>query len=179
MNEGIKLSNGLWAIFMNAGDKFSENLDFENLQVKLRQCTSGIVFCRSGNYSEDSVKLKTILPAIYLNVGMITHHQAVIFNLKQVNYHKLSYREDLKIASDYELITKLVRLTAYECWPQMLLSLNDDPGESANYRRGIEEMKIIWKERQEGRAWISVKANFHLIKNAFFPGLTKTLRKWI
>ena len=61
----------------------------------------------------------------------------------------------------------------------MLLSLNDDPGESANYRRGIEEMKIIWKERQEGRAWISVKANFHLIKNAFFPGLTKTLRKWI
>jgi len=102
MNKGIKLANGIWINFMNAGDLFA------NAEVLMR-----INFHR---YREQSLiygnKIQNgevILPIDIerLEVGEIMAcHQAMFFNKSLLGY-ELFYNIKYKIYGDYELVNRI------------------------------------------------------------------------
>lgn len=99
MNKGIKLANGKWLVFMNAGDYFA------SADVIQKVCEQGddnadILYgdwmCKHG----DSQTRKKALPFSTTRKKMVTSHQA--FYIKRELMEKRPYDETFRIIADYE-----------------------------------------------------------------------------
>jgi putative colanic acid biosynthesis glycosyltransferase len=114
MNKGVRASRGKWVIFLNAGDEFIYEGDFDNIIQSL--CTSN--FMTAFSYQLALGDKRRLVNSKYVsewNLKMPTSHQAMIFQREDLV--KYPFREDLKICGDYDSFLKLYRLSGkkYEC----------------------------------------------------------------
>ena len=106
MNKGIKVSNGRWLIFMNAGDSFYEAVSLEKIFKKysfiLRN--KDIIYCDSIYHTIDSVEYKPIFPdklnSEFWHNSCISH-QSTFIRKELFNKYGL-YDETYKISADLE-----------------------------------------------------------------------------
>lgn len=111
MNKGIRLATGQYIIFLNSGDLFAD----EKVVFRIRQAieTEGadLIYGDSLERQIDgSIIYKKSRSIRTLPLGMVTHHQSMVFRrsllIEYDIYHDLSYR----IAADYEFCLRFLRV---------------------------------------------------------------------
>ena len=105
MNKGIKISNGDWLNFMNAGDYFANKNILNQIDFFINKNTDIIYgFKRQENKYHYPINIKK------LEIGEIfANHQSMFFNKTKL-HQELYYNENYKIYADYELVNRLYRL---------------------------------------------------------------------
>lgn len=96
MNKGLALATGVYVIFMNAGDVFSGPKFLE----KIDKDTYDFIYGDAQEMLGNNIIYKTARPHNKITHGMITHHQAMIYNRKALGPRL--YNTNYKIASDYD-----------------------------------------------------------------------------
>ncbi len=109
MNTGIEHANGRFLLFLNAGDELASDDILEKLAPYAAKKPDFI-------YGDALEPVKDGAPPIYkqarrykaLRWGMITHHQAMLYNRYTVRDFKIRYSLLYKIASDYDFTTRFL-----------------------------------------------------------------------
>lgn len=110
MNKGLQRSRGQYVIFMNSGDCFASPTVLEIIKREIIATgqTPGIVY---GDALEETVDGKVVLkkarPIKWLNYGMHTHHQAILYS--RASLANLRYDESFEVAGDYDLTCRVYR----------------------------------------------------------------------
>lgn len=151
MNKGLGLATGHYVIFMNAGDEFSSG-DF------LKKITNENYDFIYGDAQEILNGVQVYKPARHHNKitrGMITHHQAMIYNRKTIGF--LTYNTAYKIASDYDFTWQVLNAAQNILYIPRPICLFESGGVSQRQvlQGRIEQFKI----RRD--------KNIPLIKNSF------------
>ncbi len=106
MNKGIRNATGQYLIFMNAGDCFeSKNTLFE-IQEHIKDEEFDFIYGDSLEEINTRKHYKRSKPHPMIGSGMITHHQAIIYNAKL--FKDLNYDLKYKISADYDLTFKAI-----------------------------------------------------------------------
>lgn len=112
MNQGVGLAQSPYLIFMNAGDIFANPNSIEILYNEILEANYSVVV---GGYStgdkEYSFKSKDFGPGRFSLNRRWGCHQSMIFNLNDVKSVG-GFSEKYKLASDFELVLKLVKKKA-------------------------------------------------------------------
>lgn len=103
MNKGIDKTTGDYIIFMNAGDQFASPDVLQQILIATANNPDFIY----GDSLEDH-HYKRARSHTKMNWGMFTHHQAMIY--KRASLDTLRYNLDYKIAADYDLTLRFLRL---------------------------------------------------------------------
>ncbi len=134
MNKGMAQTQGQYLIFMNAGDCFAA-ADTLTLIQKYADTLPDFIY---GDSFEDSY-YKKARHHLKMNLGMITHHQAMIYKAPVPQYNL-----DYKIAADYDLTLKTIKNAAHIVYiPQALCIFESGGISQQKVRQGrIEQFKI-------------------------------------
>lgn len=101
MNKGISHSNGIYIIFMNAGDIFAAPSTLKDIQNQLSENLPDFIY---GDALEENKNgepyYKKSKPHTYIDKGMITHHQAMLY--KRDCLKNLRFDLNYKLAADYD-----------------------------------------------------------------------------
>lgn len=104
MNKGIYNASGDYIIFMNSGDKFSNNYIITNIVNSLD--IDNLPFIVYGNYRESNNGIySNVIPAWdYKRIwyGVYACHQSMLYNLKFIKENNIVFDESYKIAADYK-----------------------------------------------------------------------------
>jgi len=104
MNKGIKIANGDWLNFMNAGDYFAN----ENVLNEMDFTANKKVDILYG-YKSQKGKLFYPMNIKNLEIGVIFgNHQSMFFNKNKLQY-ELYYDDKYKIYADYELVNRIYK----------------------------------------------------------------------
>ena len=113
MNKGVSLSDGDYVIFLNAGDVFADNEVLQDIIYTDALYNYDIVYGNSFEQKKDKeFFLKRARKHNFIWYGMFTHHQAILYKREMLILNP--YSENLTIASDYDLTSKLI-LKEYSC----------------------------------------------------------------
>lgn len=134
MNKGIERAGGTYLIFMNAGDRFAGPEVLASLAALLHT-TPAFLYADAleGFY-------KTARPHSAIHQGMITHHQAMVYNRAALG--ELRYDLRWSVAADYDLTLRFLKDIQEEkiiYWPRALCIF--EPG-------GLSQRRV-WKGRAE------------------------------
>jgi len=108
MNKGIKVANGEWFNFLNAGDRFIENEVFEKIfSSDLDSATLIYGDTRVLNQDGQSYyhKANTLKNENSLKRGMKVCHQAIFYNREILNF----YDSSLRINADWKHLIEMTR----------------------------------------------------------------------
>lgn len=116
MNKGIKRSNGVYIIFMNAGDIFSEDNVLEDIQNKIDEPLPDLIYGDALEYSKkhsinNNQYYKTSRNHRELYKGLFTHHQSIFYRRDKIK--KLKYNLDYKYAADYDFTARFLKNNPY------------------------------------------------------------------
>jgi len=111
MNTGIKEARGRYILFLNAGDQLASS-DILSVIAPFTEKKPAFIY---GDSLEPPIKKEQ--EHIYkkarrykdLKWGMITHHQAMIYNRLVIRDHKLHYSLLYEIASDYDFTLRFLQ----------------------------------------------------------------------
>lgn len=112
MNKGIERANGVYIIFMNAGDTFSEDDILENIQNKIDEPLPDLIYGDALEDSSNGVQYyKTARDHRQIHKGLFTHHQAIFYRKDKIK--KLRYNLDYSYAADYDFTVKFLKENPY------------------------------------------------------------------
>ena len=111
MNRGTDLSRGEYVLYLNRGDELAA-------PDVLGKTGSTLVQQRPDFFWGDSLerqlggelRYKPSRPLKHLPLGMITHHQAMLFRRDLLEKHAIRYNLHYKIAADYEFVLRHTRV---------------------------------------------------------------------
>ena len=112
MNKGIERSNGIYIIFMNAGDIFSQDDILETIQNEIDEPLPDLLY---GDALEEGHSTnqyyKTARHHRLIHKGLFTHHQAIFYRKDKIQ----DLRYDLKYsyASDYDFTARFLKTNPY------------------------------------------------------------------
>ena len=99
MNKGIDQATGQYLIFMNAGDVFADANILETIAEQ--ESNDDFIYGDALENNEGgNLFYKSARPYTKIDYGMITHHQAMIYNRDLIS--ELRYNIAYKIAADYD-----------------------------------------------------------------------------
>lgn len=110
MNKGLARSRGKYVIFMNSSDYFTD----PEVLAAVKERIIGLPHLPDLVYgdaqektAEGKLLLKKARPIEWLNYGMHTHHQAILYSRDALK--GLTYDESFKVAGDYDLTCRVYR----------------------------------------------------------------------
>ncbi len=105
MNKGIKMANGDWVNFMNAGDYFVNDIVLANIDFETN-IEAGIIY---GNTEYEGSGVRKPFEMSSLQYGMIMAcHQSMFFN-KKILAEELMYSSKFKLICDYDLVCRIIK----------------------------------------------------------------------
>jgi len=114
MNKGLKRANGVYVIFMNAGDVFAHPHILARIQDKIDEPLPDLIYgdaiesAKSGSeYYKPARNQKTI------KRGMFTHHQSMLYKRSVIEAHNLWLDTRYKIAADYDFTLRFLQKGAH------------------------------------------------------------------
>lgn len=146
MNKGIKLANGIWCIYLNAGDRFFCSSSMSYL-VNSNKERYDIVYGDTVYVYQNRYKVIHAKEAGYLNYrrGMEFCHQSCIISKQYLADHP--YSTTYKIAGDYNFFTEAYVNNARFLHVSNIISVFDKEGVSSNNGGRVrqENAKVKYK----------------------------------
>ncbi len=137
MNKGITRARGDYTIFMNAGDEFASSDVLETLS----HINADFIY---GDTLEDGYT-KPATHISYLNCGMVTHHQAMVYRTEILK--NLRFDERYNLAADYNLTLQFIKLSNCIYYINKPLCIFETGGVSQqNAARSRQQEIVIRKE---------------------------------
>lgn len=147
MNKGIALATGKYCLFLNSGDYLSDKYVLE----KAIKYLDGTDFISGNTICENNKGKRTFWPApkflsCYVIIRYALSHQSTF--IKTDLLKKRPYREDLKIASDWEqeLYELVFHDATYKYLPLTVSIFNDEGMSRTSLKKVKEERDKIYNE---------------------------------
>ena len=115
MNKGIQFSEGKYLIFINSGDGFSDNMVLSNIQdvLKTKIREPSFIYGDSIDMDESGKEFyKKAKDFHFIKKGMITQHQAMLFN--KIHFPDLKFEPEYKLTGDYALACDIIHKSGSE-----------------------------------------------------------------
>lgn len=146
MNKGLGLASGRYCIFMNAGDRFTQDFDLAEL-ASLAQSTPALIMGAAYEAhpgQQPFLKLPRGVGTLWY--GMPTHHQAMVMRTDLARMY--GYDLKLKIAADYKLVCQVA------CTPNESVALVNTPlcyfelggVSTTRFWLGLKEQQVVRRE---------------------------------
>jgi len=183
MNKGIKNAKGKFLIFLNAGDELASSETLEII-APLTEKKPDFIYGDAIEPCKNGGKAVTKHARRYKEIpwGMITHHQAIIYNRHRIRDLKITYSLLYKIASDYDFTLRFLNNAKRIVYIPKPLCIFEQGGISQQQASlGRKEQYIIREKLnivpQAQNLWIMFvqTAAWHLKEHA--PWLYKILKK--
>ena len=145
MNKGIKKSDGKYLLFLNGGDELYDNDSLNNLSSLLYSdfdliaCNEKII---SGNNISDWIPTDDKTDFFVTTLP----HQSTLINKRLFTSHGF-YREDFKIAADYEFFVRVANKDYNYLHADMFLSIFYRNGISSNITELLKKENKIIKQQ--------------------------------
>ena len=114
MNKGIEKAQGLYILFLNAGDTLAHSDVLTDLAAYIAERDLVPDFVYGDSYEEvaGSVPIyKEARPYTKIDLGMFTHHQAMLYRREAIG--DLRYNRRYRIAGDYDFTARFLRSLRY------------------------------------------------------------------
>lgn len=146
MNKGIKIAQGEYIIFMNAGDTFYSNDILEKVDKVNLQCDLAV---GKASMTKDGKECSVVVPPQEITLGFWIHHSVIhqaAFMRTSMLKEKL-YDETLRIVSDwkYMLHEYITRSYTYQPIP-FIVCCFDTTGISSDNKKRNNERDYVLKE---------------------------------
>lgn len=109
MNKGIERAKGLYLIFMNAGDCFSNENLLKFIARETEKTKPDFIYGDALEDINEKYYYKKSKPHKKINCGMFTHHQAMVYGRNV--FEKFRYNTDYQISADYDLTFRVLMET--------------------------------------------------------------------
>lgn len=164
MNKGIDQASGEYIIFMNAGDNFFEKTSLDHIISTCEKKKYDFIY---GNYfDEKSSRFKKAKSLEYLSSGMITSHQAMIYNLGLINENNIKYNVDYSIAADFLFTYEYLRHSRSDYYLDLTVASFEKPNKSRFTIKSLLENHKVRRKHFENSLIIDLQITLlHLIKN--------------
>lgn len=144
MNKGIKIAQGEYIIFMNAGDTFYSNNILEKVDKLNLQCDLAV---GKASMIKDGKECSVVVPPQEITLGFWIHHSVIhqaAFMRTSMLKEKL-YDETLRIVSDwkYMLHEYITRNYTYQPIPFIVCCFDTTGISSDNKKRNNERDKVL------------------------------------
>lgn len=109
MNKGIRYAGGKFLIFLNSWDEFSDNHVLTQIHDELQKTTLEPSFIYGDSIDVDesgSEHYRNAKDPGFIKKGMITQHQAMLFN--KAHFPELNYDPVYKLTGDYALACDVI-----------------------------------------------------------------------
>ncbi len=152
MNKAISLSENKYIIFMNAGDIFNSSNILEIIKQEILKDKKEPVLIYGDSQEKHlngRISYKKARSHKYINLGMFTHHQSMIYNKKALPRFK--YDTSYKIAADYDITLRLIKKNnnGYYLYINQPISIFEKGGISQQQaNKGRWEQFLIRKENK-------------------------------
>lgn len=144
MNKGIKLANGEWLLFLNAGDTFYDNEVLEKIFQDKIPKKIGLIYGDTNLIYEKKEKIKRHngITKRYFLFNMINHQSAFI-KREAINFFD-GYNLKYKYCADKDLLMKILYKKKYKKKYKQLIVANYD-------MMGVSSKNFlkVWKENRE------------------------------
>lgn len=183
MNKGLALCQLDYIIFMNAGDTF---IDENTLQT----VNDHIVLAHIPNFIYgDAIETNSKLDSFYRparpetrkQIGMFTHHQAMVYKREIIKNYRLQYDTSYKIAADYKFTCEFLEKAKTTHYIPQPLSIFLQGGISqTQWKQSMKEQISIKIQILKMPYWkiyliYCAQIGWHVIKK-YFPWLYHQLR---
>lgn len=110
MNRGTELARGDYLLYLNGGDVLAGKDVLASIAEVLTKEQPDLLFGDSlERQLEGEIRYKLSRAIKRLPLGMITHHQAMLFRRAVIKDHGIKYNLDYRIAADYDFVLRHVR----------------------------------------------------------------------
>jgi putative colanic acid biosynthesis glycosyltransferase len=110
MNRGTELARGDYLLYLNGGDVLAGKDVLASIAEVLTKEQPDFLFGDSLERQLDGeIRYKPSRAMKRLPLGMITHHQAMLFRRAVIEVHEIHYDLDYRIAADYDFVLRHVR----------------------------------------------------------------------
>lgn len=110
MNKGIRRANGVYLLFLNAGDSLATPQTLEKLaSAAIRR--PDFIYGDALEYfgkKTGTPEYKHARPAKKVTWGMFTHHQSMLYKNEIIRQNRLRYRQIYSIAGDYDFTLRFL-----------------------------------------------------------------------
>ena len=113
MNKGIQFSEGKYLIFINSGDRFSDNMVLSNIHDILKIKEPSFIYGDSIDMDESGNEFyRKAKDFQFIKRGMITQHQAMLFN--KIHFPDIIFEPEYKLTGDYALACDIIHKSGSE-----------------------------------------------------------------
>jgi putative colanic acid biosynthesis glycosyltransferase len=148
MNKGLDLVTGQYVIFINSGDRFTDQNVLDRVDALLARKEEQVDFIYGDAYEQNTkgqLLLKPTRPVGAIRRGMFTHHQAMFYARKAIG--DMRYDRRFRVAADYHFTCRLLTKGVRTVRVDFPISVNKRGGHSENNARiGRRENLVIQKE---------------------------------
>lgn len=149
MNKGLKNATGDYAVFINCGDRLSDEHVIEHVIKAIGNKIPDVVY---GDYREVKSygKPSRVIPcreSKKIWYGPVTSHQSTFYRIQHLREHNLLYDESFRIAADYKLTAQAISLADSILKTDICISDFDVSGVSnTNQNLGLREANRVRRE---------------------------------
>ncbi len=111
MNKGISFARGKYLIFMNAGDEFAEKSTLRALNKVCDKSPDFIYADALEPLKNGKTHYKKARDHNKKELGMFTHHQAMLYKRRIIRDNKMHYSLLYKVSSDYDFTLRFLEKT--------------------------------------------------------------------
>ena len=112
MNKGIERSNGVYVIFMNAGDIFSEDDILERIQNQIDEPLPDLIYGDALEENKQGTQYyKQARHHRLIHKGLFTHHQAMFYRRDKIS--KMRFDLAYQYAADYDFTARFLKKNPY------------------------------------------------------------------
>ena len=107
MNKGLKRANGSYILFLNAGDCLANPKTLSAILKVVQEHTPDLIYGDTIVYQGAQHHLKPARSPDYINYGLLTHHQAIIY--RRHILVGLNYDTRYRVAADYDFTLRVLK----------------------------------------------------------------------
>ncbi|MCW8828150.1 MAG: glycosyltransferase [Gammaproteobacteria bacterium] len=151
MNKGMRIANGRYLIFLNSGDVFADNSVLKKISKVIEDQDADLIYGDSLERQLDgSVVYKKSRNIKTMPLGMITHHQSMIFKREVIQNNNIKYNTDLRLASDYEFCIEFFKAAKRVAYLPRAISTFQRGGVSYQQRSKARYEQYLIRKNQYG-----------------------------
>lgn len=110
MNTGTALAQGDYLLYLNSGDTLAEPQVLAQISAALAAARPDFLWGDSFERQLDGeIRYKPSRPMRRLPLGMISHHQSMLFRRDVIEHNAIRYDLSYRIAADYDFVLRHVR----------------------------------------------------------------------